>query len=191
MIDANETVRIGRTRFKCLLLLALLIGGCPGGQFPPPHLSDAEIAALGVQQGIAGRNAVRDGNCMPGCTIEPCHVEPIGLTLRVLQPEPALIVPSEVGAMCQLQTETWNRLWGQPLQPDASPSSVAEIDLTNRDEFALSLDAGTYQVVLVDDSGCAFCPRTEDEAGVIRCGRVTVAWGQVVPYDIILNLEIQ
>jgi hypothetical protein len=180
--------RLLRTLAKSALIL-VLFGGCPNDGWPPP-ITDAEIAALGVTQGIAGRSAVYDGNCFPGCTTHPCGVERIRLSLRVLQADPALVPPTPAGD-CHVQPASVGRVWGFHLPQEGAPLTVQEIDLSDKDHFAVPLDPGTYQVVLVDRSGCAFCPELEQQGDIWICRRVTVPSGQVVDHDILLEVAIQ
>lgn len=169
------------------VLIAFAVGACVSDVLPP-GISDAEVAGLGVQQGIAGRSAVRDGACMPGCLFQRCFVKRVSLRLRVLQPDPTMPLPTDASGLCALQSDTLGHVWGFPLPQNGAPLTVQEIDLSDKDEFAIPLDPGSYQVVLVDNAGCAYCLQSEVQAGVGICGRITVSPGEVVHQDVLLNV---
>ena len=60
------------------LLLSLLLSSCASEGFTP--ITDEEIAALGLTEGVAGNAALKTGNCMPGES-DACRHEPLVATL--------------------------------------------------------------------------------------------------------------
>ena len=166
-------------------IFGALIIGC-AEEAPPPPLTDEEVAALGITQGLAGRAVLRDGSCMPGCSPEPCHLERVPLTLHVLPGDPAIVVPQDSPESCMIDIgET--KLPGFKVSEPALADSIAALDLSKDDVFSIQLDPGTYQLLLVDEAGCAFCWGTEIDGGIATCNRIHVEAESVTRKYIYIN----
>lgn len=177
-------------RFPLLLLFPVVAAACLIPFLPtlPEPITDAEVEALGIDQGIAGRAAYRGGDCMPGCGIRDCYVSDIPQSLVVLAAQPALVVPYLLadagGPRC---TPAAPGRTGTPLPSE--PAVIASVQLTGTDTYALSLDPGEYQIALVDESGCAWCDRyTADADAGMHCQTVEVRPGEVTRRDVLMDV---
>lgn len=166
-------------------IFAALIIGC-AEEAPPPPLTDEDVSALGITQGLAGRAVVRDGSCMPGCSSEPCHMERVPLTLHVLLGDPAIVVPQDSPESCMIDIgET--KMPGFKVSEPALADAVAAVDLSKEDVFSIGLAPGAYQLLLVDEAGCGFCWGTEIDGGVATCKPVRVEAESVAREYIYIN----
>lgn len=163
----------------------LLSGACVSTELPP-GLTTEEAAQLGVKEGVAGRAAVRAGNCMPGCPAG-CSIRPPGGELWAVEATGSEW-PAPAGA------ETCRHALEAPGAP-AFQSTAVEGAIAGRvplssTEFALPLRPGRYALLVVDDAGCAVCWGTAwaPDGGPAGCVVSEIAPGEVflanVMYDV-------
>jgi hypothetical protein len=66
-----------------LLTAILAVCGSSNGGFAP--ITDDEVSALGLRQGLAGDSALRSGDCMPGPDVaSSCRYSPLTAELWIL-----------------------------------------------------------------------------------------------------------
>ncbi|MBF5043157.1 hypothetical protein FGE12_12230 [Aggregicoccus sp. 17bor-14] len=168
-------------RNALLVILAFglgFAGGCAAGDLPA-GLSESEAQHLGITEGVAGRAALRTGNCAPGC-LSDCDISPPGVSLRAV-PVSDGFSPAETYT-CQLSIVTG----GEYLSfPEASLGTAhADSVQLNHDTYALALAPGRYALVLVDEQGCAQCVQ---RAGAGACAVTEVLPGRVSVADVLLD----
>lgn len=188
MASCPSTQRRSWSGWLLAVTLTAIVGGCGSDAELPPPITDEEVAALGLTQGVAGRSAVRQGTCGPACAVGGCQVVPVDLSLRVLPPDPLLRLPTDASQTCTLRMQTSNPLVGFHMEP---VTPLAEVALGGKKSYAVGLDVGAYQLVLVDDAGCGICLASEFDGGVETCSRVSVSAGGVTKTDVLLNVAVE
>lgn len=177
-----------RPSFRTTALLALAwTAGCGGGdERLPSGLTQEEARALGVEQGIAGRAALRTGSCMPACNPGSCSVTTLDTMLWAVpaQETQALPPPGAVGCTParELSHAPGFATSGTGLAP------AGRVELRER-QYALALPPGRYTLLLVDDAGCAQCaePVPSGTGGPDVCQVLEVSAGRVVIWDLLFN----
>lgn len=159
----------------------LFVAGCGFPQLPS-GINDEEVRALGITQGIAGKSAIRGGDCMPGMGIN-CSVGRAPFKLRVLKEGPPL-TPDLDGA-CTSRAQL------HPIVLAADSESIAEVDLHDKDRYGIELADGTYELVLIDDAQCARCFNAEGADGGLECRTVQVDEGSVTRLDLLFDWSAQ
>ncbi len=149
-------------------------------------ITDEEIAALDLPQGLAGHSWMTVGNCFPStCVWATCVRKKIPATLVVVEGPLPLNGPTLEQANCAMTNPTGG--WPDMFRYTLADAGVgARVDLTWLDTYAVALDAGTYSVVVVDTDGCGWCETgvEQDDGGVPYCAPVRVEPGRVTPLDV-------
>lgn len=163
-----------------LALFAAVLSSCAGlsPDFPPP-LTEAEARNLGLSQGIAGRAAMRSGDCMPGMGFRTCAVVRVPMEL-VAFPADALVAAS---GECEqgVSATSWRSF---QLLSDAQPAARA--NLAKVEVYQLPLEPGSYQLLLVDENGCAACSRASPDSERL-CLPTDVEPSRITLFDVFLD----
>lgn len=87
----------------------------------PPGLKPDEAQALVIREGLAGRAAVRSGDCTPGCGPRDCRIEPPGVRLWAIPVEADFFErPAGAAACMSLQQPTPEGFEAAALEPQVS-----------------------------------------------------------------------
>lgn len=161
--------------------VAILFGPC-GLPELPERSTEQELGSHGIDQGLAGKAAVRTGDCMPGCGLRTCSIQRVPLELRVFEAEPRLQITLDPAHECRRPFGHLSVVW-----PEDPPVVAGSVWLGDKDQYALELAPGSYQSVMVDDAGCGTCAEEEDGDGGIRCRTFEISPGEIRPGDVLMN----
>ena len=143
----------------------------------PPGLSASEVSALPIEQGIAGRLAVRTGVC--GTVVNSCRVYVPGVLVRAVSVSggEGFVV---TGDGCSLGRADL------PLSGRALPDVDGRNGTVEGDVYSIGLDPGRYSVVLIGPNDCVTCLSFAATAGAgERCAVTAVTEGSVTVADFI------
>lgn len=164
-----------------LLLLSALATGCADDFHP---ITDDEVAALGLTQGVAGNTAKKVGNCQPsvGGLSSSCKHEPLDAALWLIPEAKADTFPdAPLGSRCQVDV-------AHRQSTEADALVVASL-LSGR--FGLEASPGRYMPLIVEADGCGSCLGALNGGipggDVHTCPTVEVAAGKVTKMDVLLE----
>lgn len=165
-----------RRRVPGLVVAAgVLLVSCGSGL--PAGLGAAEVAALSVRQGVAGRLAVRTGYC--GALSGSCRVYAPAVRVRAVS-----VSGGEgfglVGQGCNLGGDDL------PLSGREMAGVEAQDGSVDGEVYSIALQPGRYSVVLVGPGDCVTCLEFASMAGAIeRCAVISVSENTVTVADFI------
>lgn len=166
------------TRLLHALLVCALMASCSDEVVPSRFtpITDDQVAALGLTQGVAGNTAKRIGDCMPGPPPNTsCQDVPLDASLWLVPEAKAdAFTFDHSGARCFIQV-------GQPTDVDA-------IVVTNLESgrYGLEVDAGRYMPMIVEANGCGTCVRMSVN-DTYACTLIEVEPAKVTKLDLLLD----